>query len=119
MNKSFKKLAWSSVARYGFGVLAISLLAACSSSPALPTVGSAPAATPPRIVNDPANSAQRVWDDPSAFGPVPDSLAAKGQATCGALNTKETQYKAIGYHPKAQNYEGKTLAQGGYFCVPK
>jgi len=105
-----------SLSGYVFGVAVIGLLSACAS---YPSVGSTPGATPPRIVADPENSAQRVWDNPSAFGPVPESLSAKGQQACGALNTKETQFKAIGFHPKAQNFQAQTIVDGGYFCVPK
>lgn len=102
--------------RYALGFLASALLFACA---AYPAIGSAPSANPPKIITDPSNSSQRVWDNPSAFGPVPENLLVKGQATCGALNTKEVQYKAIGYHPKAQNFQGQTLVEGGYYCVPK
>lgn len=104
------------LARLVSGLALTSILLACVT---YPTVGSAPSETPPRVVTDPADPQKRVWNNPSAFGPVPANLAAKGQATCDAFNTQDTKYKAIGYHPKAQNANGQTMAEGGYYCVPK
>ncbi len=104
------------LARLASGLVLSSVLLACVTNP---MVGSAPGDTLPRIVNDTTDPQKRIWDTPSAFGPVPANLAAKGQATCDALNTQDTKYKAIGYHPKAQNAKGQTMAEGGYYCVPK
>lgn len=89
---------------------------ACAS---YPPIGNSPAVSPPRIINDPENGMQRIWDHPLAFGPVPNSLGAKGQVTCTALNTKDRQYKAIGFHPNAQNFQGQTMVEAGYYCVPQ
>lgn len=94
----------------------VGTLSACSLAP---TIGARPADIPPQIINNPDDPSVRIWDKPSAFGPVPSQLAAKGQATCASLNTKETQYQAIGYHPKAKNFEGQTMTEGGYLCYPK
>lgn len=114
---SYIKLATPArLARLASGLVLSSVLLACVT---YPTVGSAPSETPPRLVNDPADAKKRVWNNPSAFGPVPANLAAKGQATCDALNTQDTKYKAIGYHPRAQNYQGQAMTEGGYYCVPR
>lgn len=89
----------------------VSSFAGCAMGP-----GDKPADVPPRLA---LKDNVHVWDNPAAFGPVPASLAAKGQAVCAALDTKDVHYKATGYHPKAQGPDGKSFAEGGYFCVQK
>lgn len=97
-----------------FGLLALSLLTACSSPP---KIGTAPGATPPRIVVDAGNPQNRVWDNPEAFGPVPFNLEGRAQRVCSQLDTREMRHKAIGYHPAAQNINGQTMPDGGFLCV--
>ena len=111
----FKECILDSI-RHTLGIAMIGLLTACAS---YPLIGAAPATSPPRIINDPADSAKRIWDHPSAFGPIPNSLLGKGQATCSALNVTDIQYKAIGFHPRAQNFQGQTFIEGGYYCIPQ
>lgn len=94
----------------------IGALAGCAVAP---MVGSKPGDVPPRIVVDPKDAKNRTWDNPGAFGPVPAELAAKGQAVCGSLDTKDAHFQAIGYHPLAKDLDGKPFAGGGYFCVAK
>ncbi len=84
-----------------------------------PSVGTKAGDVPPKIIIDPNDSKNRTWDNPGAFGPVPTALAEKGQATCSTLDTKDVQFKAIGYHPGALQLDGKPFPSGGYFCVPK
>lgn len=95
---------------------AIGILSGCAAGP---MVGSKPGDVPPRIVVDPADHKTLTWDHPGAFGPVPAELAAKGQAVCATLDTKDARFQAIGYHPLAKDLEGKTFPAGGYFCVAK
>jgi hypothetical protein len=78
------KCAPTRLARLASGLALSSVLLACVT---YPTVGSAPSNTPQRVVNDTNDPKNRVWNDPSAFGPVPANLAAKGQATCDGLPT--------------------------------
>jgi hypothetical protein len=96
------------------GLIALSLLTACSIPP---VIGTAPSATPPRIVIDASNPQKRVWDNPEAFGPVPFNLEGRAQRVCSAMDTREIRYKAIGYHPAAQNINGQTMPDGGFLCV--
>lgn len=86
-------------------------IAGCATGP-----GGQAADTPPRLV---AQNNTVVWDNPAAFGPVPEELAAAGQAVCGTLDTPEVQHKAIGYHPGAIGADGQPFPNGGYFCAVK
>lgn len=92
---------------------AASVLSGCATA-----IGSKPGDVPPRIVIDSSTKAH-TWDNPGAFGPVPAELAAKGQAVCSTLDTKDVKYMAIGYHPQAKDIDGKPFAGGGYYCVAK
>jgi hypothetical protein len=73
--------------------------------------GSTQAATPPQIVTDAEK--HNVWNTPSAFGPVPSSLQAKGDAICKSAGFKKT---ATGYHLHAKDLDGKEFVGGGFFC---
>ena len=100
-------------------ILAVSLAAlSLSACVVTPSIGSKAADTPPKLV--PTSDGKSVtWNDPGLFGPVPAELTAKAASICGSLDTKETKYQAIGYHPQAQGQDGKPFAGGGYFCVAK
>lgn len=93
---------------------ASAVLAGCASW--LPGPGAKQGEIPPRLI---ISNDAKTWDNPAAFGQVPDELKAVGQAVCDRLNTKEAQYKATGYHRLAKNLNGKTLPGGGYYCVEK
>jgi hypothetical protein len=69
--------------------------------------------TPPKLV--PFNETF-VWDRPSAFGPVPTALASKGDEVCSALNHKDNNFRATGYHPGAIGEKGVPFRGGGFFC---
>lgn len=97
-------------------LVAVGTLTGCVTKP---TIGSKPGDVPPRIIVDPANSTLKIWDKPGAFGPLPADMTAQGQLACSTLNTNSVQYKAIGYHPLAQDIDGKKFPDGGYFCVTK
>ena len=84
-------------------------------------VGSAPdEKNPPQLVDtafrkgwDGNNLENVAWDRPSAFGPVPENLQEKGDSIC-----KKGKYeRAVGYHPRALDLEGKPIPDGGYFCT--
>jgi len=81
------------------------------------SVGDKPGDIPPRLVR---NDDGRIgWDRPSAFGPVPTVVAAKGAAVCATLDNGSLHYKAMGYHPRALDLQGKPFADGGFYCVPR
>jgi len=92
---------------------ASSLLLGCA-------VGNAPDETnPPKLVDSVFRTGwggssleQVAWDRPGAFGPVPESLQATGDAIC----KKGGFGRAVGFHPKARDREGKPIPDGGYFC---
>lgn len=83
-------------------------------------VGSAPDETnPPKLVDtvfrkgwDGSSLEQVAWDRPNAFGPVPETLQAKGDVIC----KKGGFERATGYHPKALDRAGKPIPDGGYYC---
>ncbi|MDT7526364.1 MULTISPECIES: hypothetical protein [Idiomarinaceae] len=81
-----------------------------------PNIGKAPGATPPQIVADAENPSARVWDDLSAFGPVPANLETQGQEVCSTLGAG---YYAAGYHPRAKDFNGTTIEGGGFLCLKK
>lgn len=85
-------------------------LTGCVVVPAGP--GEKPADQPPQIVASKDDTEKRLWDDSSAFGPVPANLQVKGDAIC----QKATFERAIGYHPLAKDYNGQTIPGGGYLC---
>jgi len=93
----------------------VSLLSACASV----SIGSKEGDTPPRIVSAPDNAKSRIWDNPSAFGPVPADKKQAGEQACAAMNSNNMEYTALGYHSRAVGYDGKIFANGGYYCAPK
>jgi hypothetical protein len=115
MTKPMIQLNASTIHPYALGFVLTCVLAACTSAP---TIGSAPWEVPPKLVTNPVDKTVS-WDNVSAFGPVPANLAPKGDATCGTINTKDAQYKAIGYHPKAIGLDGKPFPEGAYLCSLK
>lgn len=54
----------------------------------------------------------KIWDRPDAFGPVPSQKRALGKKVCGPGK------KAVGFHPKALDENGKVFPRGGFLCVP-
>jgi hypothetical protein len=106
-----------------FLIAAIGLIVTACSAPqqlAVPTgPGQVQADTPPRIVANPADHNARIWDNPMAFGPVPERLTRAGQILCGKLNTSSTQYAPRGYHYKALDFEGNPMPGGGFLCLPE
>lgn len=75
-----------------------------------------PSDNPPRLV---VGEKSTTWDNPAAFGPVPENLVASGQAVCATLDTPDVKHKATGYHPGAIGVDGRPFPSGGYFCVRK
>ncbi len=71
---------------------------------------------PPRLV---MRDGFRVWNDPSAFGPVPLALQKTGDEVCATMNAPDKKYVARGYHPKAIDADGVEFQGGGYYCVAK
>jgi hypothetical protein len=87
------------------------------SSQKLP-VGFAYAYTPPRLVPENVRwsrgqSNQHVaWDSTKNFGPVPNYLQQRGDQICQSVGAS----KAIGYHPLAEDLQGKPIKGGGFYC---
>lgn len=81
-------------------------LAACAPTASLVKPGDVPGKVPPKL------TFVSYWDDPAAFGKVPPELKATGDKNCQAIGAIE----AIGYHPKAEDAQGKQIPGGGYFC---
>ena len=80
-----------------------------------PSVGTKQSDTPPQIV---VKNDAKTWDNPGAFGPVPDDLKTVAATVCSSLNSDKVKYEARGYHATALNLEGKPFKGGGYYCVP-
>lgn len=80
--------------------------------------GSVQATVPPKMVASPTDPEARIWDNPSAFGPVPERLQKAGEILCGKLNTSTTSYVARGYHYKALDFNGNPMPGGGFLCLP-
>ena len=84
-------------------------------------IGSAPdEKNPPQLVDSSFRKGwdgQKVenvaWDRPGAFGPVPAKLQARGDAICEGGQFE----RALGYHPKALDLDGKLLPDGGFYCT--
>jgi hypothetical protein len=83
------------------------ILASCAVTP-----GMKEADVPPKIVKV---DNQLTWNDPSAFGPVPQDKAASGNTICQSMGFAS----ATGYHRSAQDINGKPFPNGGYFCEGK
>lgn len=81
-------------------------VAACTTTASVVKPGDVPGKVPPKL------TFVSYWDDPAAFGKVPPELKATGDKNCQAIGGIE----AIGYHPKAQDAQGKPIPGGGYFC---
>ena len=98
---------------------ATAFLVACVAPPKL-MVGDAPAAKPPQLVRLATSwggdAEVIIWDNPLAFGPVPESLQYAADVSC--MITRIDLF-ALGYHPRARDRNGNTLPGGGYFCAPK
>lgn len=90
-----------------FAIVICGLLAGgCATGP-----GSKPDAVPPKlVVGDKGN----IWDRPGAFGPVPANLKARGDNICRSVGIKGG---AVGFHPQAQNVNGKPFDGGGFLCA--
>lgn len=86
-------------------------LAACAQ-----TAGKRQADEPPQLSK---RGDAIVWNNGSAFGPVPPQLAMAGAARCAALDTDKVKYRALGYHSAARGLDGLPLPGGGYYCVPR
>ena len=83
------------------------ILTSCAVTP-----GMKEADVPPKMVKV---DNQLTWNDPSAFGPVPQDKVASGNAICQSTGFAS----ATGYHRNAQDINGKPFPNGGYFCEGK
>lgn len=79
------------------------------------TIGDKPADIPPQLIRNAEGAV--VWSSSQAFGPVPQTLEAKGNAVCATLDKGNQTYRALGYHPDARDLSGNSIPAGGFFCV--
>ena len=100
-------------------IIQIAAIASVSSALFGCAIGSAPSEDPPKLVDtvfrkgwDGSDVTNVAWDRPGAFGPVPANLQAKGDDIC----KKGGFERAVGYHPKALDRDGKHIPEGGYYC---
>jgi len=97
-------------------ITSLSLLSACASS--VTTPNKAYGKVPPQLVIQMTKSKngkvtkRLAWDHPDYFGSVPRNKRKIGNNICKSAGYR----KAIGYHPKAKNVNGKILPKGGYYC---
>lgn len=85
-----------------------------------PAVGNEPSEDPPKV-NEVVKESQNgrklyIWDRPSAFGKVPADKKIFGDFICAK---GRIDLEATGFHPKAQDKDGKEIPGGGYYCEPK
>lgn len=66
----------------------------------------------PKLLVD--SNGVKSWGNANAFGDVPAKLKASGDAACASVKGIAT-----GYHPTAQDEQGRTLEGGGYYCEAK
>lgn len=90
----------------------LALAAGCAN---YPSVGSKEGDKPPRVV---MRDGKLTWDNPGAFGPVPESRVEAGRKACAVYDTEKVRHVARGYHSRAENVSGKVSSTGGYYCVP-
>ena len=86
------------------------LLAACS-TPFRP--GIVEGAAPPRLITIDGKAG---WDNPGAFGPVPAELQSTANEVGASINTRWRNYRATGYHSRAQDVDGSAFPRGAYYC---
>jgi hypothetical protein len=66
---------------------------------------------PPQLI---LNNGQLGWDRPGAFGAVPAALIEVANRAC---LKQGSNFKPLGYHPKALDQTGKSVAEGGFLCI--
>lgn len=66
---------------------------------------------PPQIV---VRDGKAGWDNPGAFGAIPDDKLAEAKAACQQQNPKS---RPLAYHPSPIDSQGQTMPKGGFLCV--
>lgn len=67
---------------------------------------------PPRLVKHGPDGPQRKWENIGSFRPVPVQMRAKAIEVCEDFGARPA-----GFHPRAVDENGKTFAEGGFYCV--
>jgi hypothetical protein len=84
------------------------------------TLSEDPAQMPPKLertgIKDENHFPIYRWDRPQAFAKLRLDQKAVGDAACLAASS---DLMAIGYHPQAQNADGRAIKGGGYLCARK
>ena len=93
-----------------YATLLCSILAGCAAS-----IGSVEnTVNPPKLIKGPDGVV--MWDNLSAFGPVPKEKIQEYGKVCQAANPN---WYAAGYNSKALNLDGKPFPDGGFVCLQK
>jgi hypothetical protein len=93
-----------------YATLLCSILSGCASS-----IGSVEnTVSPPKLIKGPDGVV--IWDNISAFGPIPKEKLQEFKNVCETANPK---WYAAGYNSKAQNVDGKPFPDGGFICLSK
>ena len=98
-------------------ILSIAALSACSTTSA--PITKTASKTPPRLIIEKDKNSEGdihpmnlAWNKVDNFGAVPASLQKQGDSDCKAANFT----KAVGYHPKAEDVQGKPIPGGAFLC---
>ena len=93
-----------------YAALLCSILSGCASS-----IGSVEnTVNPPRLIKNPDGTI--LWDNISAFGPVPKDRREAYAIVCQEANPK---WYPAGYNSKALDLNGKPFPDGGFICLSK
>jgi hypothetical protein len=91
--------------------MSVLLLTACAQTPGRQAAEDAPRLTKKGDVV--------AWNNATLFGPLPAAMSDKAARLCATLDTDDKKWKPLGYHPRAEDLEGKPFPGGGYSCEPK
>jgi hypothetical protein len=74
-----------------------------------------PGAVAPKMMGDAKTAPKdREWANVENFGTIPARLRNDSVKECAAMGS---DFKPMGYHPDALDYNGKLIAGGGYLCL--
>ena len=94
-------------------LLTLATLSGCYTQGTIIGPGEVASETPPRLVMQTIEGEDTlIWNDLSKFGPVPADLAEAAEKICLEVGASG----AWGYHPKARDLDGNSIAGGGYLC---
>lgn len=71
----------------------------------------AAASSPPRVVE---RDGKLGWDNPGAFGPIPNDRISAGFAEC---RKQSVNSRPLGFHPGPLDSDGRPMKEGGFLCI--